>query len=110
MSAGWRRRLSCGLCTVRMAGTLPGDLAGLDRLQTLVLSSNWLNSTLPPEWASGFAALEELHLNYNAFTCGRPTELILETFLQCRRRRMRALQARWRGPVHSLSAQAGVLW
>ena len=55
-----------------MAGTLPGDLAGLDRLQTLVLSSNWLNSTLPPEFASGFAALEELHLDYNAFTCGRP--------------------------------------
>ena len=72
---GWRRRLSCGLCTVRMAGTLPGDLAGLDRLQTLVLSSNWLNSTLPPEFASGFAALEELHLDYNAFTCGRPAEL-----------------------------------
>ncbi|KAK9839800.1 hypothetical protein WJX81_002595 [Elliptochloris bilobata] len=65
-------RLSCALCTVRMAGSLPGGLAGLDRLQTLVLSSNWLNSTLPPEFAAGFHMLEELHLDYNAFTGGLP--------------------------------------
>jgi hypothetical protein len=57
---------------VRAAGTLPGALAGLDRLTSLVLSSNWLNGTLPAAFAAGFPALAELHLDYNAFTGSLP--------------------------------------
>ncbi len=57
---------------MRAAGTLPGALAGLDRLTSLVLSSNWLNGTLPAAFAAGFPALAELHLDYNAFTGSLP--------------------------------------
>ena len=63
-----RRLLGCALCTVRAAGALPASLAGLDQLQVLHLDSNWLNGTLPREYAFGFPALEELRLDYNALS------------------------------------------
>ena len=73
-----RRRLSCALCTVRAAGALPGALAGLDRLQTLVVSSNWLNGTLPASFAAGFASLQELHLDFNSFSGGLPEQWLAQ--------------------------------
>lgn len=63
-----RRRFGCILCTIKASGALPASLASLDALQVLRMDRNWINGTLPPEWAYGFPNLIELRLDYNSLT------------------------------------------
>jgi hypothetical protein len=53
---------------VKASGQLPPSLANLDQLQVLRLNGNWINGTLPPEYAYGFPNLMELRLDYNSLS------------------------------------------
>ena len=58
-------RVVHGLRTVAL---LDQAHATMPPAQVLHLDNNWFNGTLPPEFAYGFPALQEMRLDYNALT------------------------------------------